>query len=113
MLQVVHESDVVRALERTLTPGKRGIYNIAGPEPLPLSHILKLLKRPSLPVPHLLGKAVLKRLWNLRLTTFPAPELDYIRYVCMVDDRRARSELGYMPEPPIEDTVRSVDFGRW
>ncbi|AKV02989.1 UDP-glucose 4-epimerase [Labilithrix luteola] len=113
MVQVVHESDVVRALERTLTPGKRGIYNLAGPGPLPLSHIVKLLGKPSVPVPYSLGKAVLKRLWSFRLTTFPAPELDHIRYVCMVDDTRARDELGYAPETSIEDTVRSVDGGRW
>ncbi|MCL2777567.1 MAG: NAD-dependent epimerase/dehydratase family protein [Polyangiaceae bacterium] len=113
MVQVVHELDVVRALEQTLSPGKRGIYNIAGPEPLPISHIIKLLGRPSIPVPYMFGKAALKRLWNLRLSTFPAPELDHIRYVCMVDDRRARDELGYTPKTSIEDTVRSVDLGRW
>ena len=109
MIQVINENDVVRALRCALTPGKRGIYNIAGPDPLPLSHAIKLLGRPSLPVPYSLGKAVLKRLWSFRLTTFPAPELDHIRYVCMVDDRRAREELGYKPEVPIDETVRSVD----
>ena len=51
---------------------------------------------------------MLKRLWQLRLTTFPVPELDHIRYVCMVDDRRARDELGYAPKVTVEDTVRSV-----
>jgi UDP-glucose 4-epimerase len=109
MIQVVHETDVVRALCCALAPGKRGIYNIAGPDPLPLSHAIRILKRSSLPVPYTIGKAVLKRLWSFRLTTFPAPELDHIRYVCMVDDRRAREELGYGPRVAIEDTVKSVD----
>ncbi|MBX3232420.1 MAG: SDR family oxidoreductase [Labilithrix sp.] len=109
MIQVIHESDVVRALRAALAPGKRGIYNIAGPDPLPLSHAIKILDRPSVPVPYSLGKSLLKRLWSLRLTTFPAPELDHIRFVCMVDDRRARAELGYAPATPIADTVLSVD----
>lgn len=109
MVQVVHESDVVRAIDRALAPSMRGIYNIAGPEPLPLSHIVKLLGRSSLPVPYSVGKAVLRRLWSLRLTTFPVPELDHIRYVCMVDDRRARGELGYAPSVSVAETVRSVD----
>lgn len=108
MVQLVHETDVVQAISRALAPAKRGIYNLAGPEPLPLSHIIKLLGKPSVPVPYTLGKAVLKRLWAFRLTTFPVPELDHIRYVCMVDDRRARDELGYAPGIPIEETVRSV-----
>jgi UDP-glucose 4-epimerase len=110
MIQVLHESDVVRAIRAALAPGQRGIYNVAGPDPLPLSHAVRILGRPSMPIPYTVGKAILKRLWSFRLTTFPAPELDHIRYVCMVDDQRARAELGYEHHVAIEDTVRSVDL---
>lgn len=113
MVQVVAERDVVQAILRALAPGKRGIYNVAGPEPAPLSHLVRILGRPSVPVPYTLGKALLKRLWAFRLTTFPAPELDHIRFVCMVDDRRAREQLGYSPEISIEETVKSVDAEGW
>jgi UDP-glucose 4-epimerase len=109
MVQLVHESDVVNAIHCALRPPFRGIYNIAGPEPLPLSHVVRLLGKPSIPVPYTLGKAIMKRLWSFRLSTFPAPELDHIRFVCMVDDARARAELGYEPTCSIEQTVRSVD----
>ena len=85
----------------------------AGPEPLPLSHIVKILDKPSIPIPYTFGKAILKRLWSFRLTTFPVPELDHIRYVCMVDDRRAREDLGYEPAMAIEHTVRSVELESW
>ena len=108
MVQLVHESDVVRAMHAALRPGKRGIYNIAGAEAAPLSRIVKTLGRPSIPIPYTLGKAIMKRLWAFRLTNFPAPELDHIRFVCMVDDKKARTELGYKPETSFEDTVRSV-----
>jgi UDP-glucose 4-epimerase len=60
-----------------------------------------------------MGKAILKRLWSFRLTSFPVPELDHIRYVCMVDDTRARDELGFEPEVTVQDAVLSVDEGRW
>lgn len=113
MVQVVHETDVVHAIECALRPGVRGIYNIAGPDTIPLSHILRILGRNTVKIPHLLGKTLLHRLWSLRLTNFPAPELDHLRYICMVDDRRARKVLGYRPRQSIEDTVRSVDAGRW
>lgn len=113
MVQVIHEADVVLAMHAALAPGKRGIYNVAGPEPAPLSHVVRILGRPSVPVPYTLGKALLKRLWALRLTTFPAPELDHIRYVCMVDDRRARAELGYAPTRSTAETVRSVIAEEW
>ncbi len=56
---------------------------------------------------------MLNRLWSLRLTSFPPPELDHIRYVCMVDDRRARDVLGFQPQHTIEETVRAVEDGAW
>jgi UDP-glucose 4-epimerase len=80
---------------------------------MPLSHLLRILGRPTLPVPYSLAKPLVNRLWSLHLTSFPAPELDHIRYVCMVDDRRARDELGYVPRTPIEVTVRSVNEEQW
>jgi UDP-glucose 4-epimerase len=49
----------------------------------------------------------------MRLASFPAPELDFIRYVCMVDDSRARQVLGYAPKHGIEDTLAAVDEERW
>jgi UDP-glucose 4-epimerase len=109
MIQVIHERDVVDALIRALARGSRGIFNVAGPEPLPLSRIIKILGRPSLPVPYSMGRMLLQRLWSLRLSTFPPPELDHIRYVCMVDDRRTREVLGFRPGRTIEETVRAVD----
>ncbi len=113
MIQVIHEADVVRAIEHALLPGRRGIFNIAGPEPLPLSHAIRILGRPSVPVPYTIGRVLVQRMWSLRLTNFPAPELDHIRYVCMVDDARARDVLGFVPSSSIEETVRAVDEDRW
>jgi UDP-glucose 4-epimerase len=113
MAQVLHQSEVVRAIELALVPGVRGVFNLAGPEPVPLSHLVKILGRQRLSVPYSLARIVLRRMWSLRLTTFPPPELDHIRYVCMVDDGRARAVLGMSPSMSLEETVRSVDEGRW
>jgi UDP-glucose 4-epimerase len=113
MTQVVHQSEVVRAIQLALQPGVRGIFNLAGPEPAPLSRLIRILGRQRISVPYSLARIALHRMWALRLTTFPPPELDHIRYVCMVDDRRARQELGYAPATSLEDTVLAVDDGRW
>jgi UDP-glucose 4-epimerase len=113
MAQVIHESDVVGAIQLALRPGARGIFNVAGSEPVPLSRIIKILGRQRLSVPYSVARVVLRRMWSLRLTTFPPPELDHIRYVCMVDDRRARHVLGFQPQKSLEQTVLSVDEGRW
>ena len=112
MVQVIHERDVAEAVRLSLRRGVRGIFNVAGPEPLPLSRVIAMLGRRTLPVPYSLAKATLKRLWSLRLTSFPAPELDHIRYVCMVDDTRAKTVMKFTPQRDIEETVRAVDEGR-
>ncbi len=109
MIQVVHQSDVTRAIELALQPGVRGIFNIAGPEPAPLTRVIKMLGRPILPVPHTFGRKLLADLFRYRLSSFPAPELDHIRYVCMVDDRRARTLMGYRPQRSLRETVRAVE----
>jgi UDP-glucose 4-epimerase len=113
MVQVIHESDVVRAIQLALRPAVRGIFNLAGPEPLPLSRVIKLVGRPHVPIPYSMAKLFLSRMWSLRLSDFPVPELDHIRYVCMVDDTHARKDLEFTPVTSIEDTVRSVDADRW
>jgi UDP-glucose 4-epimerase len=113
MVQVVHQDDVVRAIELALRPGVRGIFNVGGPPPVALSRALRVLERPTLPLPFSVAKPTLERLWKLRMTSFPAPELDYIRYVCMVDDTRARQVLGFAPEHDVTHTLRAVDEERW
>jgi UDP-glucose 4-epimerase len=113
MVQAVHQDDVVGALLLALAPGRRGIYNLAGPPPLALSRALTLLGRRTLPVPHGIARLGVDRLFKLGVSSFPAPELDFIRYVCMVDDGRARRELGYSPQHDIEETLRAVDEEQW
>ena len=113
MLQTVHQDDVVSAIQLSLRPGIRGIFNLAGPRALRLSQIPKKLKRAHVPIPYDLARFGVRRLWTLLMTSFPAPELDLLRYVCMVDDRRARDVLGYRPSFDIDETLRAVDDERW
>ncbi|APS00865.1 NAD-dependent epimerase [Pajaroellobacter abortibovis] len=113
MIQVIHESDVVQAILKALTPGIRGIFNIAGTAPLPLSHIIKILKRPTFSLPYSLATLLMRSLWSLRITNFPAPELDYLRYLCMVDDERARTILKFHPTRSIYETILSVTEDIW
>jgi UDP-glucose 4-epimerase len=111
MVQVIHEDDVVHAVECALRPGVRGIFNVAGCPPAPLSHIIHMLGKTRLPVPHTAARAMLHNLFKYRLSSFPAPELDHIRYVCMVDDRRARELMGYVPRRSLAETVQALDDG--
>jgi UDP-glucose 4-epimerase len=112
MVQVVHERDVVEALVCALEPGRRGIFNITGPGELPLSAILRELGRTRMPVPHPMAKSLLGALWRFHATSFPVPELDHIRFVCMVEGSRARADLGYRPRFSLRETIAAVGPAR-
>lgn len=108
MVQLIHELDVVEAVALALRPGVRGIFNLTGPGEVPLSVILRELGRPTLPIPHFMAKPLLAMLWRSGLTSFPVPEIDHARYVCMVDGTRAREQLGFRPRHNLRETIRAV-----
>jgi len=108
MIQVVHERDVVRAIRMALEPGVRGVFNLRGPGELPLSRLLALAGKTPRNIAGPLAKLALTQLWRLRLQSFPAPELDHIRYVCMVDDARARAALGWSPRYSLEQALSAA-----
>jgi len=107
MLQFIHERDVVEALALALRPSVRGIFNLRGPGELPLSRVVRTLGKRSIAVPGPLMKGMLRSLWSSRAASFPTPELDHLRYVCMVDDTRARQELGFVPKYNIQQTLNA------
>jgi UDP-glucose 4-epimerase len=109
MMQVIHERDVVEAILLALAPGSRGIYNLRGPGELPLSRMWRLLGKKPTPVPGPLLHTLLRGLWSSRATNFPKEELDHLRYICLVDDTRARKELGFTPKFGIEETIQAVN----
>jgi UDP-glucose 4-epimerase len=108
MVQLIHAEDVVTAIERSLTPGVRGVFNIAGPSPVPLSFILRKLGKEPRVLPEPVLKAMLTTAWSLKLSDWPVPELDHIKYVCMVDDSLARNQLGFQPHYGLEAVLDDV-----
>ena len=98
LIQLIHADDVVNAMQQTLKPGARGIYNIAGPGVIPLGKLLDRLGRRRIPLPKILAKSMVDSLWKARLTSFPPPELAHIQFNCLVDDARAREDLSYEPQ---------------
>jgi UDP-glucose 4-epimerase len=113
MVQLVHVHDVAEAIVAALAPGRRGIYNLTGPGEVPLSAVLHELGREPRWIPHPVAKPILSLAFRLGLSSFPVAELDFIRYVCMVDDSRAREVLGYSHRYNIEQTLLAVDQERW
>jgi UDP-glucose 4-epimerase len=109
MVQLIHVQDVAAAIALALAPGRRGIYNLVGPGEVPLSVVLKELGREPLAIPHPFARPLLSLAFRLGMSSFPVAELDFIRYVCMVDGRRATAELGFRPQLGLRETIRAVE----
>jgi len=109
MVQLIHYLDIADSIVAALGPGRRGIYNIVGPGEVPLSAILSELGRVPVPIPHPFAKPLLSLAFRLGVSSFPVAELDFIRYVCMVDGRRAAAELGFRARFGLRDTIHAVD----
>jgi UDP-glucose 4-epimerase len=108
MIQLIHVEDVCRAMETALTPGLKGVYNVAGPGQVPLSAILRELGRTDLALPEPLAHAALKLLFRYRLANFPPPELDHIQFLCAVDGSAWEKTTGWRPKYSMRETIRSV-----
>lgn len=110
MIQLIHEEDLASAVALALAEGHRGIFNIAGPDPIPLSRIAQRLGRSVLPIPHPLIRPMLGQLTRMGKTDFHPAYIDYLRFVCMVDDRRARERLGFEPLRGLGEAIAAVDL---
>ncbi len=110
MVQLIHVDDVSSAVRAALAPGVRGVFNVSGPGEAPLSQIFKTLGREPVSIPHPVARAMLKRLFALRLASYPPEELDHIQYLCAVDGGRFRREAKWAPSHTMLETVASIDF---
>lgn len=97
MLQLLHESDLIRAIVQSLRSKARGVFNLAGQDVAPLSRIIKALNRPTIALPERLLKLLAASTILSRQSSFPVGEIDHLKYSCIIDDKRAREDLGFKP----------------
>jgi UDP-glucose 4-epimerase len=93
LFQFMHEADAADAIVASLEAGGRGVYNVAGPPPLPLSLLVRSAGRTPVPLPEWLfarlsGKFGLPRL--------PAGALAHLKYSVVVDPARFRALTGFV-----------------
>lgn len=108
IIQLIHEEDVVHAIQLAFRAGVKGVFNIVGPGEAPLSRILAVLGRRTRSIPSFAARRLLRRAWDLRMTTFPMPELRHVQYNCVVDGSLAKKELNFVPRHSLIETIQSV-----
>jgi len=94
LLQFVHEEDCVRAFERAALEPHPGVFNVVGRGVLPLSTILRLAGKRSLPLPASLLYRL--RYYPSQGQTGDPPDgfYDYLRYLWVADGERGWREFG-------------------
>lgn len=94
LLQFVHEDDLVRTFEKATVESHPGIYNVVGRGVLPLSTLLAMAGKRSLPLPG----GLLHRLANYpsqgQTGDLPAGFFDYLRYLWIADGERGWRTFG-------------------
>jgi UDP-glucose 4-epimerase len=105
LMQFVHEEDAVDAFKLAVDDDHPGEFNVVGDGVLPYSTVLAMLGRVPVPVPRFLATPVAQALWVTQAMDSPPAFLDFLRYMCVADGRRARSVLGFLPRYDLRATI--------
>jgi nucleoside-diphosphate-sugar epimerase len=96
-LQAVHSEDVGAALARIITTEIRGAFNLCADDVLSPAALGRLVGATPVEVPPRVVRAALRAAWSAHLVP-AAPELfDALMRVPVMDNQRAKSELGWAP----------------
>lgn len=94
LFQVLDERDLVQALVLTLTQRLHGVFNVAGPQPLPLSTIVKETGRQLLPLP---GPLLRRLVGGAGLPSLSRGVVNHLKYPVVVDARAFQTATGFRP----------------
>lgn len=93
LFQFIHETDVARAIALTVDKRPMGVFNVAGPQPVPLSVIIKETGRVHIPLPEWVFANALGR---FGLPKLPSGALDHIKYAITIDASAFRKAVGFV-----------------
>jgi UDP-glucose 4-epimerase len=108
LVQFLHEVDAVAALKLALDRDAPGVFNIVGEGVLPISTVIKLAGRLSVPIPYSIFRRVAALLWVAQLSEAPPAFVAALRYLCVADGLRARHGLAFRSVYSTRDAV--LDF---
>ncbi len=95
LVQVMHEADAVSAIVHALAVPLRGVFNVAGPRPVPLSTLVRDTGRLAVPVPEPLFRLALARFGLPRL---PDGVASFLKYPVVVDGSAFARRTGFQHE---------------
>lgn len=98
-MQFIHDDDLRDVLELCLKERFSGVYNVAGADTVPYSHIARVAGRSALPVPAAILYPLTQAAWRLRLQSdSPSCGLDMIRWPWVASTEKLQRETGFSPK---------------
>jgi UDP-glucose 4-epimerase len=91
-----------RALELAIDKRPRGVFNVAGPGPQPLSMIARAAGRSTLPIPEFVLATLLGRRGLPRLAR---GAIEHIKYPIIIDDAAFRAATGYAHQYSTDEAI--------
>ncbi|MDY0002509.1 MAG: SDR family oxidoreductase [Polyangia bacterium] len=107
LFQFMHEEDAARAIALALEARLRGVFNVAGPGPVPLSLLCRVTGRKAVPLPDLLFPHLLG---PLGLPRMPPGAVSHVKYPIVVSAEPFREATGFAPT---FDEVQTMESFRW
>jgi UDP-glucose 4-epimerase len=92
LYQFMHEDDIASAIVLSLKHKLRGVFNVTGPSPLPLSVLVRETGRHRVPMPEFAFMALNAR---FGLPKLPPGAVAHIKYPVVVDGAAFRAATGY------------------
>jgi UDP-glucose 4-epimerase len=103
LYQFMHEQDVVRSIALAIDKRPRGVFNVAGPQPVPLSMLIRETGRTAVPLPEFVFERILGR---FGLPRIPKGALGHIKYSIVMDSTPFRKATGFEPEVDEVEAMR-------
>lgn len=104
LFQFMHEADAVTAIITALEQRLRGVYNVAGPQALPLSELIRVTGRSPIRIPRVLHPFLLG---HLGLPRLPTGAVAHIKYPIVISDRSFRQATAFVPRHGEYETLEA------
>lgn len=105
LFQFMHEQDTADAIVLALEKGLRGVYNVSGPPPMPLSIVIREAGRKNVPLPEPIFQMALGRFGLPRL---PPGAKAHVKYPVVIDSSAFTGATGF--EPAHDQDATLADF---
>jgi UDP-glucose 4-epimerase len=107
LVQFLHPEDALLAFLKCLSEDHPGVYNLAPPDAIALSDVLRIGRRMALPLPHFAAVPGLRFLWTAGIGDVHPSFLEYQRFSVVLDGTRARERLGFEPARTTAEVVEA------